>query len=88
MTVIIITVKIDQKKIIIDIMAKVKLLDQFLPLIFFIFYFYFFPIFMTSYFIIFCFSSLIFIYDIMIYQIMHSVKLLQALHLKAIFKNN
>ncbi len=83
MTVIIITVKIDKKKIIIDkaeIMAKVKLLDQFLPLIFIFLFFYFFLIFMTSYFIIFCFSSLIFIYDIMIYQIMHSIKLLQALN--------
>ncbi len=83
MTVIIITVKIDKKKIIIDkaeIMAKVKLLDQFLPLIFIYLFFYFFLIFMTSYFIIFCFSSLIFIYDIMIYQIMHSIKLLHALN--------
>ncbi len=76
------------QKVIIDkaeIMAKVKLLDHFLPLIVFL------NLATKTHiydFIIFCFSSIIFIYDIMIYQIMHSIKLLHALNLKAIFKND
>ncbi len=70
-------------------MAKVKLLDHFLPLI----VFFILQLKLFSHIYDFIFHNFLlfihnFFYEIMIYQIMHSIKLLQALNLKAIFKNN